>query len=130
MTKKQRELISRRTKEGLRAAKARGVKLGNPRPTRNLRHLTPLAVARIKQKADDFAAKWFPLIAGLLNKGWTLTAIAAELNKRRFSTSRKRRWYAATVRNVALRKVSAKDLRLRAFRYLLRVGAHVGPLPF
>ena len=102
-TSAQKKLIAERTRAGLDAARARGVKLGNPRLPSDLSALTPLAVRQIKQAADEFAWGLFPVVYELLRHGWTMTAIAAEFNKRGIRTRRNRKWYAATVRNILLR---------------------------
>ena len=104
MTERVRQLISERTREALRSAKARGVKLGNPRPSRDTKRLTPLAVASLKKKADAFADSIFPRVWVLFREGWTLAAIANEFNKRRIRTARGGRWHAATIRNVLIRE--------------------------
>lgn len=54
---KERELISRRTKEGLRAAKARGVLLGNP----NWRPALDSANKAVKRKGDLSALRLYRL---------------------------------------------------------------------
>lgn len=92
----EREMISRRTKEALAAAKARGTKLGNPRPV-----APPSWVSeRASQKASKHRSSVKPIIEELRQQGWTLAAIAQELNRRNIPTANSRQWYATTVRNV------------------------------
>ncbi|MCB9980180.1 MAG: recombinase family protein [Rhodospirillales bacterium] len=92
----EREAISIRTKAALQAAKARGVKLGNP----NAAAAAPLAHKANQEQAERFAATASPLIERLREQGLSYSAIAQELNDRRFPTARGRSWYPATVRNV------------------------------
>jgi DNA invertase Pin-like site-specific DNA recombinase len=71
----EREMISQRTKAALAAAKARGVKLGNP-------HLEQarwraLATRRDQAPAPDLVS----LVAGLAGQGLSLREIARRLNR-------------------------------------------------
>jgi DNA invertase Pin-like site-specific DNA recombinase len=90
----EREMISQRTRAALQAAKARGVKLGNPRPN--------LEGARSTQKAKvrRFRSGIRPLVARLREQGMSLRAIAADLNERRVPSATGRQWHASSVRNV------------------------------
>ena len=56
-----------------------------------------------KELAVTFAACVFPMIKRCLDQGLSYAAIASEMNTAKTPTSRRRKWYAATVRNVALR---------------------------
>jgi len=95
----EREAISIRTKAALQAAKARGVKLGNPRAA----EAAPLAHKAIQQQADQFAETLAPLIEKMRGEGMSLAAVAEELNSRNIQTARGRKWYPATVRNLIKR---------------------------
>src|ERR671916_1619578 len=70
----EREMISRRTKDALTAAKARGTRLGNPRPD-----LETARAAR-SAKAARFRDDATPLARELRVQGRKLREIAAELN--------------------------------------------------
>jgi DNA invertase Pin-like site-specific DNA recombinase len=91
----ERRMISERTKSALAAAKALGVKLGNP-------HLD-VAHAQNRAVADAFAAKVRPMIEALRAEGMTLRAIAARLTELGVETARGGKWEATHVRGVLLR---------------------------
>jgi DNA invertase Pin-like site-specific DNA recombinase len=92
----EREMISRRTKEALAAAKARGTKLGNPRPVAPAQRVRDLASA----KAAQHRASVKPLIEKLRGQGLSLASIAKELNDRSVPTVHGKQWYPTTVKNV------------------------------
>jgi len=93
----EREAISRRTKEALAAAKARGVKLGNP----ELDRVRPIATEALQAGADQFAANVAPVIREIQNAGISsLRGVAGALNARGIRTRRGRQWNASQVKNV------------------------------
>lgn len=98
------EAISRRTKEGLAAAKARGRKLGNPNGAAALRRAgkgNAYGVEAIKRSADQHAANLKPVIDDLRQNGITsLGAMADALNARNMLTARGGAWHRTTVRNL------------------------------
>jgi DNA invertase Pin-like site-specific DNA recombinase len=94
--------ISERTKAGLQAARAKGVKLGNPNGAAHLgsKH-QHLAAAAVKGHAQDFAAALAPTVQAIQEQGHTsLSAIARELNARSIKTARGGKWHASTVKNL------------------------------
>jgi DNA invertase Pin-like site-specific DNA recombinase len=100
----EREMCSKRTKEALAAAKARGVKLGTPD---NLKPAIAkkgrvMGVEAIKEKADSFADAVCPTLIGYLEEGLSLNAIARKLNEEGVLTARGKAgsWTARTVKNV------------------------------
>jgi DNA invertase Pin-like site-specific DNA recombinase len=96
----EREAISRRTRDALAAAKARGVRLGNPR----LHEARAKADATVREGADRFAANVAPVIREIQASGCgSLRAVAQALNARGIKTRRGRTWNASQVRNVLLR---------------------------
>jgi DNA invertase Pin-like site-specific DNA recombinase len=100
LAEKERALISGRTKSALAAAKAKGVKLGNP----HIEAARGEAVAAIKAEADRAAGNVLPIIAEIKKSGAsTLRAIAEALNARGIPTPRGGRWHATSVRNALAR---------------------------
>ena len=90
-TKKERQLISQRTREALAEAKAKGVKLGglNAGGIKNRKEAKAraLALKPILKELEDLSA----------------SAIARELNSRKVPTPSGGRWYAQTVIRVQRR---------------------------
>jgi DNA invertase Pin-like site-specific DNA recombinase len=94
-------LISERTKAALAAAKARGVKLGNPNGARALKNKqvgNKQAVAAVKANAEYRAANLKGIIDDLRSQGVkSIRNIAAELNARDILTPRERLWHPTSV---------------------------------
>ena len=104
----ERQVISERTKAALRAAKARGVKLGNP----GIRDLRPnqreAANAARMALADSFVEDVAEIITDIQEAGVdSLAGIARELNSRGIPAQRGGLWQAAQVRRVLRRKPPA-----------------------
>jgi DNA invertase Pin-like site-specific DNA recombinase len=96
----ERSLISQGTRDGLAAAKARGVKMGNP----NLQMAQRLAAAAVRSEADRFAGNILPIIKQAQKSGaTTLQAIADALNSRGVATARGGIWSPSNVRNILVR---------------------------
>jgi DNA invertase Pin-like site-specific DNA recombinase len=97
LAEKERAMIAERTRAGLRAARARGVKLGGPK----LKQARRAAVAIIKAQADQHAANVLPIVRAIQRAGaTTLREVAAALNARGIGTARGGQWHATTVRNL------------------------------
>jgi DNA invertase Pin-like site-specific DNA recombinase len=111
VAQEERRMISDRTKAGLAAAKARGVKLGGPR----------LPAINETRQAD--ALKRARAIAPILSEltGISARAVAAELNARQVETPSGAPWSAKTV-------IRARD-RMRSWRGAGRppVAGHTPP---
>lgn len=103
----ERAAISRRTTEALAAAKARGIRLGNPNGAASLRRAgkggTALRAA-VAANAEAFARDLAPVIADIRAQGRTsLRAIAAELSARGIRTRRGGQWQVSNVRALLAR---------------------------
>lgn len=107
----EREAISRRTKEALAVAKARGVKLGNPNGAESLRRAGKGGAAlraAVASNAEAFAADLAPVLAAIRAEGHTsLRSIAAELTARGIRTRRGGRWSVGNVERILLRVSSS-----------------------
>ena len=102
LAEKERSLISTRTRQALKAAKARGVSLGNPRLTEAREN----AVEAVRAAADRHAANVLPIIREARKAGATsLREIANVLNARGVSTARGGSWHATSVKNMLARAV-------------------------
>jgi len=96
----ERDAISKRTKEALAAAKARGVKLGNPRLAEAIEATN---AARIKA-ADAFAANVRPIIKEIQASGISsLRGFAKALTARGIKTARGGQWTAVQVADILRR---------------------------
>ena len=104
VAQQEREAISRRTREALAAAKARGVKLGNPNGATALRRAGKggaVLRAAVTINARMFAAELAPLVIILRAEGhMTLRAMADQLNTRGMRTRRSGRWHVSNVKNL------------------------------
>ena len=103
----EREAISRRTKEALAVAKARGVKLGNPNGAAALRRAGKGAVAlrdAVAANAEQHAADLADVVADIRAGGAiSLRAMAAVLNARGMLTRRGGVWQVSNVDNLLQR---------------------------
>jgi hypothetical protein len=100
-------LISERTKAALAAAKARGVKLGNPNGARALKGKqvgNKQAVAAVKTNAEHRAANLKGLIDDLRSQGIkSVRTMATELNARSILTPRGGAWHPTSVARLLAR---------------------------
>jgi DNA invertase Pin-like site-specific DNA recombinase len=97
LAEQERTLISERTTAALAAAKARGVKLGNP----NLDQVSAVGREKQSEEADRFAANVLPFIRQAKKAGAsTLQQIADALNDRGVATARGGKWYPSNVKNI------------------------------
>lgn len=88
----EREMISARTKAALAQAKARGKRLGNPRP------LEALRLANAAKVIERPAQHVLDLISSWRVQGKGLRETARELNRLNIRTPRGCQWYACTVK--------------------------------
>lgn len=107
VAQQEREAISRRTKEALQAAKARGKKLGNPNGAASLKRAhkgNADAVAVVRRQAQHHAEQLRPVMDVLIDEGITsLGAIAKALNERGMLTPRGGLWHKSSVKNLLIR---------------------------
>jgi DNA invertase Pin-like site-specific DNA recombinase len=96
----ERDAISKRTKEALAAAKARGVKLGNPRLSEAIAATNTARTAA----ADRFAANVRPIIREIQKSGISsLRGVAKALSARGVKTARGGEWTAVQVSDILRR---------------------------
>jgi DNA invertase Pin-like site-specific DNA recombinase len=105
MAEHEREMISQRTKAALAAAKARGVRLGNPRGASHLlngcRDAAAASVAVRRGKAREHLCAISQLVRQLQHQGVCgVRAIARELNKRGVPSPRGGAWHPEQARRV------------------------------
>ncbi len=104
VAQQEREATSKRTKEALQAAKARGKKLGNPNGAAALLRAgkgNAAGVEAVKAKAQDYAEDLRPVIGALQAEGLTsLGALAGALNEREIRTPRGGSWHKTSVGNL------------------------------
>jgi DNA invertase Pin-like site-specific DNA recombinase len=93
----EREMISKRTREALIAAKNRGVRLGGFRGV--LPDARRASEAR-QNAADAFAARVGPTIQEMRRTGSGLSQIAGKMNADGIRTAAGGQWYATTIKNV------------------------------
>lgn len=90
----ERDLISKRTKDALAAAKSKGVRLGVNGQRLAEQHKE---AARLRDQQH------YPVICNLMRELRSYTAVAERMNELAISTPSGSRWYASSVRNVCLR---------------------------
>ena len=104
VAEQERQAASKRTQEALKAAKARGTRLGNPNGADALRRANKGntdSVKAIKAAADSHAEDLRPVIASMQAEGLTsLGAIADALNSRGMLTPRGGHRHKSSVRNL------------------------------
>lgn len=97
LNQQEREMISRRTREALAAAKARGVRLGGTGGAHA--SLAGMNAAR-RRKAEEHKETVRPLVTHLRQQGMTLRAIAETLNASGSRTAQGCEWRATQVKRV------------------------------
>lgn len=98
IAEEEREMISKRTKAALAAAKKRGTKLGGYRGVIPTKKDRAMAVEAIQARADAKAADLAPIIKELQAAGKTsLRAVAEGFNEQGIPTSRGGKWSSPQV---------------------------------
>lgn len=104
VAQREREATSKRTKEALAAAKARGTRLGNPNGAEALRRArkgNKAALAVIKSRADARAEALRSHVEAWMSEGVSsLSGIAAALNTLGAKTQRGGQWHKSSARNL------------------------------
>jgi DNA invertase Pin-like site-specific DNA recombinase len=104
VAQQEREAISRRTRDALSAAKARGQRLGNPNGAAALQRAgkgNTAALRRLQEVAQEHAERIRPFLDEPALQGVTsLAAVAQALNERGILTPRGGRWHKSSVRNL------------------------------
>ncbi len=107
IAEQERKAISERTKAALQAAKARGIKLGNPQnlTTEAAQKGRAKGAKAIVSKADQFAIETYPRVKHLRDQGLSLNAVARQLNQEHVLTARGKSgaWTPAAVKNLLAR---------------------------
>ncbi len=88
----EREAISQRTRAALAAAKARGTKLGNPRWADTIER------ARAARNPNPVSPEVVAQIETYRREGWTLRAVAGQLNAMGIKTPRGCKWGPESIR--------------------------------
>ena len=109
VAEEERKMISKRTREALQAAKARGVRLGtNNLTNEGIKKGILNAIEARKSKANAFCNDIVGVINSIKETGYTsLNAIADELNKRGITTYRNCQWKPNSVKRILDRAAMA-----------------------
>jgi DNA invertase Pin-like site-specific DNA recombinase len=106
VAEQERTKISERTKAALAAAKARGVKLGNPHgPKPFTKEIQRQGVAAVRERADARARQFSDIFAKYA--GESANSVAKALNDRGLPSGRGGKWTARSVINVRNRLEAA-----------------------
>ena len=98
-----REKISKRTKDALKAAKAKGVKLGNPDNLTDKARKKAWATISHNARTDIDTRKAFHFIRPLREDGESYQSIAGKLNDEGYRTRRGKQFHPAQARKIFLR---------------------------
>jgi DNA invertase Pin-like site-specific DNA recombinase len=107
VAQRERKLTSERTMAALAAAKARGIRLGNPNGAEAIRRAgkgTSAALDAVRQNAASRASEYAEIIADVCTThGQSLSGLARELNRRGILAPRGGMWHPSSVRNLLVR---------------------------
>ena len=106
MAEWERDQIAKRTKQALAAAKARGVRLGNPNPASLAKHRQAWNASQVAE-ADKRAKQVSHLVARLHCEGYTLGDIAQHLTEAGYKTARGGAWTPTHIHRIIKRTEAA-----------------------
>ena len=96
----ERDMISRRTREALAAAKAKGIILGGNRGGHISDTMRKESIAIRRAKSDVYRERVLPTISDLQGKGLSLGETARKLNKMQIYTVRGGQWTATAIKRM------------------------------
>jgi DNA invertase Pin-like site-specific DNA recombinase len=106
LAEEEARMISRRTIEALQSKKAKGEKLGTPKPE-NLELGRKIQAQRKKQEAIENYSKITPVIKTLRAENKSYSTIANELNKFGLKTIEGKIFHSITVRRILAREIES-----------------------
>jgi DNA invertase Pin-like site-specific DNA recombinase len=110
----ERKAISDRTKAALAAARARGIKLGNPSLKPGNKAVALIATFARSRRAAHRAAELIEVVEGAAQLGHsTLRAVAKYLNELGINSPNGKQWHANSVRRLRRRVVSGSTLPVK-----------------
>ena len=95
------------TKEGMKKAKERGIKFGNPRWEKALEKASEVSVKQANERAIQHKA----LVISLYQEFGSYNRVAIELNKMDVRTSRGNKWSRQTIKELLIRIRKLGDLK-------------------
>lgn len=105
MAEWERDQIAKRTKDALASAKARGVRLGNPRPETLTKHRDAWNASQVAD-ADKRARQVSGIVHRLNDEGHTLREIAQHLTEQGYATARGGKWSPTHISRLLAREVA------------------------
>jgi DNA invertase Pin-like site-specific DNA recombinase len=105
VAQKEREMISKRTKDALAQLKAKGVKLGGPKQ----KEASVIGAATMCTQADAWAIKMGPIVKGMLEANKSFKDIADALNSQGMKTRKGSLFTVATITSIRNRLAMSRN---------------------
>lgn len=105
VAQKEREMISKRTKDALAQLKAKGVKLGGPKQ----KEASVIGAAVLCTQADNWAIKMAPIVKGMLEANKSFKEIAEALNSQGMKTRKGSSFTVATITAIRNRLAMSRN---------------------